>query len=276
MVLLLDSQPLARVSSLLRRQGSVGLSRLLANATVDFEWYDEGYPLDGSPEITLVSAVVNAPGSDYDKLRSISSDDSNEILEAIRAVWPSNDDYPELIYRISFQLDAQSLDEEPLILLQETVGWSHIDDTLNAILARLAMASDEDAYAEVGLLCRRVLVELGRTIFDPEKHPPLGTDDSNVGPDDIKRIAGRFLSVEMAGPAQQIARQCVRSAVQLASELVHSTNSTYRDAMLCAQATFNSVGLLRIVARNRETTGNSRIELSLPSPSVGFARKPNR
>ena len=227
------------------------MSRLLVHATVGFEWSDEAYPVDGSTEISLVSAVVSAPISDFDELRGLAREDTEEILEAMRTVWPYNETDREHILHLSFQLDAESLDGDPLTIFRDPIEWTHIGDALNEIRAKLDVASDATAYAEVGLLCRRVLVQMGQTVFDAEKYPPLGVDDIEVGPDDIKRMVARYLAVEMAGSSWQTARQCVRSAVDLASQLVHRDNSTYRDASLCAQATFNAVGLLHVLSANQ-------------------------
>ena len=254
MVLSLGWQPLTRVSNLLRRRGQADLSRLLIHATATFEWSDEAYPIDGSAEIALVSAVVSAPLDDFDKLHALGHEDIDQILEAMRAVWPFNETDREHIHHLSFKLDAQSLDDDLLTIFRDPVGWTDIGNALNVIRAKLDVASDVNAYAEVGLLCRRVLVQMGQTIFDPEKHPPLGADDAEVSLDDVKRIVARYLEVEMAGPSRQTVRQCVRSAVDLASQLVHSSNSTYRDATLCAQATFNIIGLFYILSANQINT----------------------
>lgn len=254
MVLASGWQSLDLVSNLLRRQGRTDLARLLVHSKVCFEWYQEVSTLDGTLDVSLVVSVVHAPFDNYYKLSALSQKDTNEILEAMQTIWPYNETDREAITRITFQLDAESLNEEPLTLFREPFGWSHVDNTLDDIRTKLTIASDGNDYAEVGLLCRRVLVELGRTIFDPEKHPPLNPDDANVSPDDIKRISDRYLSVEMEGPSQRTARQCVRSAVQLASELVHNNNLNYRDAMLCAQATFNAIGLVAVISGNREAT----------------------
>ena len=227
------------------------MSSLLVHATATFEWSDEAYPIDGSVEITLVSAVVSAPIGDFDKLRALGREDTDEMLEAMRTVWPFNETDREHIHHLSFQLDAQSLDGDPLTIFQDPIGWTHIADAMNDIRAKLGLASDVNAYAEVGLLCRRALIQMGQAIFDPEKHPPLGANDAEVSLDDVKRIVARYLEVEMPGPSRQTARQCVRSAVDLASQLVHGNNSTYRDAALCAQATSNAVGLFYILSTNQ-------------------------
>ncbi len=220
------------------------------DATVFFEVYDEAYPFDGDPEISMLSAVVHAPFSQYQDLCGLSREDTDAVLSAMQTVWPFTETDREAISQIAFQLDVASLDEGPLVLIQETSGWSQIDKSLEHIRARLADASDGEAYAEVGVLCRRVLVELGRTISDPDKYPPLDADDANASPDDVKRVVRRFLAVEAAGPSQQSVRQCVRSAVDLAGQLVHGTNATHRDALLCAQATFNAVGLMSILSHH--------------------------
>lgn len=251
MISSLGWQPLSPVSNLLRRRDRADLSRLLDGSAVFFEFYDEAYPFDGGQEISLLSAVVSAPIVHYDELCTISSEDSNVILECMQIIWPFNETDREAIGRISFQLDATSLNKEDILeLLPETSGWSHIDESLAHIRVRLAEASEGESYAEVGMLCRRLLVDLGKTIFDPYKHPPLGTDDASISPDDVKRIVGRFMAVAMVGPSQQTARQCVRSAVDLASQLVHGNNATHTDALLCAQATFNAVGLLSVLSRH--------------------------
>jgi hypothetical protein len=227
------------------------LARLLVHSEVYFEEYDEVTPFDGTLDISLLVSVVRAPVENYQKLNGLPQEDTETILGAVRTIWPYSETDREAITRINFELDAESLRDEPLTLFRELFGWSQVDKTLDDIRAKLTTASEGNGYAEVGLLCRRALIELGRAVFDPEKHPPLNADDANVSPDDIKRVLHRYFAVELEGPPQQTVRQCARGTVELASELVHRRNPTRRDAMLCAQATFNAVGLVSTISKSK-------------------------
>ena len=74
------------VANLLRRQGRRDLAHLLAHSQVTFDWHDEVTPLDGTPDIDLLVAVVYSPFQNYNKLCSLSETHTNEILQGLQTI----------------------------------------------------------------------------------------------------------------------------------------------------------------------------------------------
>ena len=75
-------------------------------------------------------------------------------------------------------------------------------------------------------------------------------------------------------------RECTKSSLDLANKVTHRRTSDYRGAALCAQATFNVVGLISLIAGKRDRdnpepdlkhAGAISSRLTAPaSPQTGF------
>jgi hypothetical protein len=63
-----------------------------------------------------------------------------------------------------------------------------------------------------------------------------------------------FINVELAGGAHESARRHAKASLELANDLQHRRNASFRDAALCTEATMSVVRIVAILAGRRERT----------------------
>ena len=95
---------LKAVGKILRHRGSPALAKLLSRAFVDFEVSDT-YGRFLNSYITTV--VIYAPISDCDRLRSLSREDDEQVLDAVLEIWPPEEDME--ITGVEYRIDPDSL-----------------------------------------------------------------------------------------------------------------------------------------------------------------------
>ena len=136
-------------------------------------------------------------------------------------------------------------------LFRESTGWDRVDRSLVAIRSRLASASTEEQFQEVGLLCRETLISLAQTVFDADSHIPIYEEPPSHT--DAKQMLDRYLAAEVKGKPNYSARRLAKVAVDLANEVQHKRTAEFRDAALCAQATTSVVNIIAIISGARDT-----------------------
>ena len=134
----------------------------------------------------------------------------------------------------------------------ELTGWPLVDRKLGEVRKQLESASTEEQFQAVGLFCRETLVSLAQTVFDPELHPPLGNDDTQVSETDAKRMLDRYLAVALGGGSNEVTRRHAKSSLDMANELQHQQTAAFRKAALCAQATASVVNIVAILSGVRD------------------------
>ena len=246
----LDS--LADVIAILRYENRQDLSALLADAHVDFEYLDTGFSMTSDTQIDFVNAAVYAPIPACKALRELGKEDQDAILDALREVWPTSEAGGMYIRDVSYSINKDSLRDGLTQLFSNPLGWQRVDRTMDRIRELLTIASTEEHFQEVGVLCREGLISVAQAVFDPREHPSLPNDDTDVSESDVKRMIARYVAVECPGASAREVRKCVNSAVDLANKVTHRRTSDYRDAALCAQATFNVIGLIALVSGRRD------------------------
>lgn len=253
----LDS--LTDVIAILRYESREDLSALLADAHVEFEYLDTGFSMTSDAEIAFVNAAVYAPLSACKALRDLSEDSQQTILGAMREVWPASEAGGMYISDVSYNINIDSLRDGLTHLFTNPIGWQRVDRTMDRIRELLTIASTEEHFQEVGVLCREGLISMAQAVFDPRQHPPLPDDNTDVSDTDVRRMLARYVAVEFSGSSGQEFRGCVNNAVALANKVTHSRTSDYRGAAVCAQATFNVIGLIALISGKRDRDDSPRI-----------------
>lgn len=129
-------------------------------------------------------------------------------------------------------------------------GWPKVDRTIGEMRKRLAEARTEEQFQAVGLLCREALISLAQAVYDPEKHHLLdGVQPSST---DAKRMLEAYISTELRGSENEVARKHARAAYDLAVELQHRRTANFRQAALCAEATAATVNVIAIISGVRD------------------------
>ena len=243
---------LEEVIAILRYWDREDLSALLADAYVDFEYLDMAFPPNPDAHIEIVNGTIYAPMAACKTLRSLDDKDQNLIRDAMQKIWPVSEAGGMYIEKIAFNINRDSLRDGLTHLFTSPTGWQRVDRTMDRIRELLATASTEEHFQEVGVVCREGLVSVAQAVFDPRRHPPLPNDNKNVSDTDAKRMLARYVAVEYSGASGQEVRKCVNGAVDLANKMTHGRASDYRGAALCAQVTFNVVGLISVISGRRD------------------------
>lgn len=132
----------------------------------------------------------------------------------------------------------------------ELTGWGRVDQGINQVRSQLRSASTEEGFQAVGLACRETLISLAQAVFDPSRHKD--NKEIDVSKTDAKRMLEGYLSVEIRGKSHASARKHAKEAVDLANEVQHLRNATFREAALCAEATVSVVNIIAVVAGARD------------------------
>ena len=224
------------------------MAALLVDTYIDFEYIDTGFSMTTDAEIEFVNAYIYAPIGTCRQLRELPENEVNVILQALQEVYPVSESGGMYIQKISFNINPVSLRENITEMATVPIGWLKVDRTTDRIRTLIVVASTQEHYQEVGLLCRECLISLSQAVFDPSSHPPLPGDDSDVSPSDVKRMIARYVESEYKGSSGKEIRRCVNSTLDLANKVTHDRSSEYRDVLLCVQATLNVVGLLAVIS----------------------------
>ena len=84
------------------------MANLLARSSIDF---DVSNQYGSSWNSLLTTAEIYSPLSDYDRLKMLSDEENNLVLETIREIWPPREGDMEIV-NIEYRLDMNSLDNE--------------------------------------------------------------------------------------------------------------------------------------------------------------------
>ncbi len=142
--------------------------------------------------------------------------------------------------------------------------WSRVDNSIAEARAQLENASIVEQFQAIGILCRESLISAAQTVYIPERHPSL--DSVLPSKTDAKRMIRAFFTAELAGGSHKAVRRYANATLNLANELQHKRNATFKDTALCVEATDALVTMINIVSE-----GSSRA--SLPSIQVNFSYK---
>jgi hypothetical protein len=136
------------------------------------------------------------------------------------------------------------------VATHEPTGWARVDRTVTEARKRLELATTEEQFQAVGLLCPEILISLAQAVFDPERHPTL--DGVRASKTDAKRMLEAYIAVEFAGSGNEHTRRHARAACDLAVHLQHQRTASFREAAACVEATTSTVNLIAIMAGLRD------------------------
>lgn len=133
---------------------------------------------------------------------------------------------------------------------REPTGWQRVDRALAKARSQLDVASTEEEFQTIGLLCREVIISLAQAVFDPAIHVSLdGTTPSQT---DANRMLEAYIAHTLAGGSEKEVRAHARAALGLALHLQHRRTATKLLANLCVEATASTAAILHIIAKADE------------------------
>ncbi len=109
---------------------------------------------------------------------------------------------------------------------REPTGWERVDRGLVKARADLDVASVEEAWQGVGLLCREVLISLAQEVHDSDRHPTTDETGKIISDTDAKRLLEAWLRHEYEGGSNKEIRSHIRASLDLANNLQHRRTAT--------------------------------------------------
>lgn len=134
-------------------------------------------------------------------------------------------------------------------IFQDPTGWQKVDRQMLEARKQFGLATDEEHFQTVGLLCREVLITVGLELFKPNVHKI--PDDVKVSSTDAKRMLEAIFAFELSGSSNEPARKHAKAAVDLALSLQHKRTADFKTAALCMEGTVSVVNMLAIVFNRR-------------------------
>lgn len=129
---------------------------------------------------------------------------------------------------------------------RDASGWERVDRALSKARAQLGLASEEEDFQQIGLLCREVLISLGQAVYDPLLHPsPDGVEPSET---DVNRMIGAYIASALGGSSNEEVRAHAKASLRLALALQHRRTANRKLATLCLEATSSTVAVISIIA----------------------------
>ena len=130
---------------------------------------------------------------------------------------------------------------------REASGWERVDRALSKAKAQYSLASAEEDFQAIGLLCREVIISLAQAVFDPEIHATI--DGVEASKTDANRMIEAYIAHEFPGASFKEVRAHARASLALALNLQHRRTATRQLAALCLEGTASTVAVISIIGR---------------------------
>ena len=130
---------------------------------------------------------------------------------------------------------------------RETTGWERVDRALSKARTQLEIASAEEDFQGIGLLCREVIISLAQAVYDPIIHQPL--DGVRPSETDANRMLEAYIAHVLPGASNKEVRAHHRASLALALNLQHRRTATRELAALCIEATASTTAVVSIIVR---------------------------
>lgn len=130
---------------------------------------------------------------------------------------------------------------------REPTGWERVDRALSKARSQFEMASAEEDFQAIALLCREVIISTAQAVFDPTIHESL--DGVKISTTDANRMLDAYVAHVFPGESYKEVRAHYRASLALALNLQHRRTATRRLAALCIEATASTVAVVSIIAR---------------------------
>jgi len=141
---------------------------------------------------------------------------------------------------------------------REPTGWERVDRTADKCHAKLQVATHEEDFQQIGLLCREALISLGQEIYNPEKHKTHDGVEPSIT--DAYRMIEAYLSAQLSGKKLENMRRYAKSSLALALELQHKRTADFRLSALCLESTSSLINLVSILEGRRTPSRQSSEE----------------
>jgi hypothetical protein len=129
-----------------------------------------------------------------------------------------------------------------------TPGFDAVERELGDLKVKLLAATSDADLSDVGLRCRRILVETMQAVYRTEMVPEGVTPPS---PQDADEMLRHFLASRLTGKDHEPYRRFIRGAWALASARVHADRTGRAAAFAATQGTISFVRAIQAIERER-------------------------
>lgn len=130
---------------------------------------------------------------------------------------------------------------------RKPTGWERVDRTLSKARLQIELASAEEDYQAIGLLCREVIISLAQAVFNPTIYETI--DGVEASKTDANRMLEAYIAHVFPGESYKEVRAHFRASLALALNLQHRRTTTRQLAALFVEATASTVAVVLIIAR---------------------------
>lgn len=130
---------------------------------------------------------------------------------------------------------------------REPTGFERVDRAMRKARSQFEVASAEEDYQAIGLLCREVIISLAQAVFDPDLHETL--DGVTASATDANRMLEAYIGHVFPGGSNKEVRAHARASLALTLNLQHRRTATKQLAALCVEATASTTAVISIIAR---------------------------
>lgn len=131
---------------------------------------------------------------------------------------------------------------------RDSTGWERVDRALSKARSQFELASAEEDYQAIGLLCREVIISLAQAVYDPTVHESM--DGVVPSATDANRMLEAYVGHVFPGDSYKEVRAHHRASLALTLNLQHRRTATLQLAALCVEATASTVAVVSIIARS--------------------------
>jgi hypothetical protein len=135
-----------------------------------------------------------------------------------------------------------------------TPGFEAVEATLADLKAKLDAAVTDADLSDVGLRCRRLLVDVMKVVYRPEM-VPAGTKPPS--PEHADGMLGVYLAARLPGEDHEEYRKFLKGAWALAGARVHSDRTGRASAVAAAQGTLAFLRAVQAIERAPRVTDTS-------------------
>lgn len=166
-----------------------------------------------------------------------------------RADFPS---YQERRHYISelFAPTLTSLDnykKSNVEVLVQLDDWSRIKRTIHKIKNDSLTAKNEEDFQTIGLLCREILISLGKIVYDPARDGEFDDNGTKIGNADAERMISAYIKTKLGGKHNKELRDYAKASKDIANQLTHKSTATRRDMLLAMSSTISLVNFIGIL-----------------------------
>lgn len=133
---------------------------------------------------------------------------------------------------------------QPIVKLDE---WEQINRVVFKIKRDSKVATNEEDFQQIGLLCREVIISLAQIVYNPSIHGEKDGNGIEIGKTDAVRMIGNYLNYMLPGSSNEELRTYAKATNKLANVLTHKRDATKRDMLMAVSATISLINFIGII-----------------------------